>query len=145
MPRAGQRTRLGVASDGLAIVNLAAVPGAPAYARLYACFGAVAILLFVLVTPPYQSPDEPAHFKRAEQISRGQLLAHRLEAAAASGGVISAGIDATVEPFVPLHFNPQVRTTPQMFAQSDPVTWANSASAPSAFSNTALYPPALYL
>jgi len=32
-----------------------------------------------------------------------------------------------------------------MFAQAGPVTWANSASAPSAFSNTALYPPALYL
>ena len=60
--------------------------------------GVVAILLFAFAIPPYQSPDEPAHFKRADQISRGELLAYRLDTAA-SGGVVSAGIDATVQPF----------------------------------------------
>ena len=128
---------------GLRNVTLG-VPGARAYARAYLCFGVVAILLFAFAIPPWQSPDEPAHFKRADQISRGELLAHRLETAA-SGGVVSAGIDAAVRPFVRLHFNPQVKTTPEMFAQAEPVTWANSASEPSAFSNTALYPPPLYL
>ena len=55
--------------------------------------------LFAFAIPPYQSPDEPAHFKRADQISRGGFFAHRLETAA-SGGVVSTGIDATVQPFV---------------------------------------------
>ena len=128
---------------GLSIVDLG-VPTARIYAWAYLCFGVVAILLFAFAIPPYQSPDEPAHFKRAEQISRGELFAHRVETAA-SGGVVSSGIDATVQPFVSLHFNPQVKTTAQMFAQAEPITWANSVSAPSAFSNTALYPPALYL
>ncbi len=120
------------------------VPGARTYAWAYLCFGVVAVFLFAFAIPPYQSPDEPAHFKRAEQIGRGQLLAHRLDTAG-SGGVVSSGIDATVQPFVSLHFNPQVKTTREMFAQADPVTWVNSAAEPSAFSNTALYPPALYL
>jgi uncharacterized membrane protein len=125
-------------------VNLAAIPGATAYARAYLCFAFVAILLFAFAIPPWQSPDEPAHFKRADQISRGGWLADRLEPAA-SGGVVSAGIDATVRPFVPMHFNPQVKATAEMFAQAEPVTWGNSQSAPSGFSNTALYPPVLYL
>lgn len=121
------------------------VPAARTYAWAYLCFGVAAVLLFAFAIPPYQSPDEPAHFKRADQVSRGELLARRLDGAPASGGVVSAGIDATVQPFVSLHFNPQVKTTPDMFAQAEPVTWANSASGPSAFSNAALYPPVLYL
>ena len=60
--------------------------------------GVVAIFLFAFAISPCQSPDEPAHFARADQFSRGALFAYRLDTAA-SGGVVSAGIEATVQPF----------------------------------------------
>jgi uncharacterized membrane protein len=114
------------------------------YGRVYLCFGVLAVLLFALVTPPYQSPDEPAHFKRADQISRGEWIAKRLDVSA-SGGTASLGIDQTAEVFNGLPFHPEVRATKQMFTQAASATWANSPSAPMIFSNTALYPPVLYL
>lgn len=125
-------------------VNLVGSPGARAYASAYLCFGLIAIVLFAFVVPPYQSPDEPAHVRRADQISRGELLAYRLDGAA-SGGLISRGIDRTSGIFVPLQLDPAGKITPQMRAEAQDVTWENSGVAPQIFSNTALYPPALYL
>ena len=54
----------------------------------------LAILLFAFAIPPWQSPDEPAHFKRADQISRGGWLADRLEPAASGGAVSVTGASA---------------------------------------------------
>ena len=72
-------------------------------------------------------------------------MARRAARGAGKRRRISAGIDASVRTFVGLHFNPQARATAQMFAQAEAVTWANSGSAASAFSNTALDPPPFYL
>lgn len=41
--------------------------------RLFTCLGVLFGLLFIVVTPPFQSPDEYAHFFRAYALSEGNL------------------------------------------------------------------------
>lgn len=41
---------------------------------IYLFFAIPAVLLTALITPPFQVPDEPNHFCRAEQVSRDILL-----------------------------------------------------------------------
>lgn len=45
------------------------------YLRYWGILGLVMMLLMVLITPPFQVPDEAQHFFRAYQISEGQLIA----------------------------------------------------------------------
>ena len=45
--------------------------------HIFLVVGAVFGLLFLFVTPPFQAPDEYAHFYRAFQVSEGGLLAQR--------------------------------------------------------------------
>ena len=117
---------------------------AAAYARAYLGFALVAILILARIVPPYQAPDEPEHFKRADQVSRGVLIAHRVGAAGA-GGIVSTGIGATAAYFDKLPFHPDITATPLMYGEAWTITWANSAVADADFFNTAVYPPFLYL
>jgi uncharacterized membrane protein len=45
--------------------------------RCVLVLGLVVGLLYLVVTPPFQAPDEPSHFARAYHISEGRLLAVR--------------------------------------------------------------------
>ena len=62
-----------------------------AFVALCLVFG----LAFILVTPPFEAPDEPNHFYRAYLIAGGQLNAERR--AADAGGVIPASLVRTVD------------------------------------------------
>src|SRR4028119_531544 len=46
--------------------------------RFFLLAGLLFGLAFAVVTPPFQAPDEPAHFYRSYAISEGDLLGRRL-------------------------------------------------------------------
>lgn len=111
------------------------------YALLYLLFGGLAVAAFAVIVPPYQVPDEPAQFKRADQVSRGVMVSPMI--GANSGGFVGAGIDITHRMFSDIAFRYDVKATLDRFARARPVTWSDTA--PSWFPSTALYPPSLYL
>lgn len=63
--------------------------------RWFVALAAVFGILFVFVTPPFQVPDEPAHFYRAYQIGQGRLFAERDEGGV--GGMLPASLAEVVE------------------------------------------------
>ncbi|MBL9008830.1 MAG: DUF2142 domain-containing protein [Myxococcales bacterium] len=52
-------------------------------------------LLYVVLTPPFQAPDEQTHFFRAYQVAAGQLVA--IKHGQRSGGVLPESLLATVQ------------------------------------------------
>jgi hypothetical protein len=68
------------------------------FGRLDHCYALIALLigfLYLLITPPFQVPDEPNHFFRCYQISEGHLLPERLESQV--GGEIPRSLIDTVQ------------------------------------------------
>lgn len=58
--------------------------------RLFTWLAPALYLLFALVTPPFQTPDEQQHLFRAWQLSTGQLIGERQ--GEISGGYLPAGV-----------------------------------------------------
>ena len=104
---------------------------------LFALFATLAVLLLATIMPPYQNPDELAHFLRADQVSHGGLLARDGPAAKAR---IDTGIMASIRPFWDMPHSPQMHVDRSMYA---PVPWGGRQVFGSP--NTALYPPVFYL
>ena len=86
--------------------------------KLLILYGVAALCFMTLAMPPFQNPDEPAHFRRAEHISRGHLIGNRY-AEYNSGGETDANIGAANAPFYPIPFHSHVKVTREMFAQAD--------------------------
>lgn len=59
--------------------------------RLFLVAGLVSGLVLALVTPPFQTPDEPAHFFHAYAVSEGRL--HALHAGGRIGDVLPASLE----------------------------------------------------
>jgi len=66
-------------------------------------------LLIVLITPPFQIPDEINHFYRAYQISEGQLIAVKHDNRI--GGYMPKSLIESTEPFRGLCWNMQAKTS----------------------------------
>jgi hypothetical protein len=56
-----------------------------------ACFG----LLFIIATPPFQTPDEPAHFFRAYQVSQFNLILDKK--GTTYGGTFPGQLEKTID------------------------------------------------
>ena len=102
-----------------------------------------AVGLMALIMPPFQNPDEPAHFLRAEQISRGHLIGQRYSEFK-SGGETEINIGAAFTPFSPIFGNREIKVTTSMLAQGGGVNWSGVLVEQN-FPNTAVYPPFFYL
>lgn len=76
-------------------INLQAI----APEKLFFVLGLVYGLVFLVVTPPYQSPDEVVHFYRAYQISEGTFIAKKQNNRV--GGYIPNSIIATADSAAP--------------------------------------------
>lgn len=72
---------------------------APEPSRAFAFLAPVLGLLFLILTPPFQVPDEPEHFYRAYQLSEGRLLGRteRGGEAARAGGVLPKSLETAAE------------------------------------------------
>lgn len=64
-------------------------------ATFFVCLAAVTGLLFILITPPFQTPDEPVHFYRAYQISQLNMQPDK-NPDASIGGVLPSSLRETV-------------------------------------------------
>jgi uncharacterized membrane protein len=58
--------------------------------RIFLAIGLAAGLLTILLTPPFEGADEPAHWRRAYQVSEGQILAEKHDGGA--GGFLPPSI-----------------------------------------------------
>lgn len=93
---------------------------ATAFLAIGLCFG----LIFLFLTPPFQVPDEQAHFYRAYQISEGQIVAQKRAGECAGytnnftsemcvGGLLPTSLLTTVRSNKPIRFHPQNKQNPQ--------------------------------
>ncbi|MFM5929938.1 MAG: DUF2142 domain-containing protein [Novosphingobium sp.] len=70
-------------------------PGAGSPLRLYLILAPILYLAFALLTPPFQTPDEPQHLFRAWQLSGGGIIAEKRGGAV--GGDLPPGVLAAAE------------------------------------------------
>lgn len=116
---------------------------APA-ARLYLSIALVAGPLVAVMTPPFQVPDEPAHWLRVVQVSQGSWMGERRGGNA--GGEVPRAIGESYGPFMRLREDRKARTSPDellRWTRNEP--FAHSPHQFTGFPNTVLYPPVPYL
>lgn len=133
---------------------------------LYALYAIPMTLFLALAMPPFQNPDEIAHFLRADQIAGGEWLGHRPEAATEpqpplfrlsddlsfglvpdrplSGGNVDGGILELARLFTDMPFHPDRDLAPDTMRKAAAVGWTHQRSY-AAFSNTVIYAPVLYV
>lgn len=76
---------------------------------VFVLVGLLAGTLLVFLTPPFQVPDEPAHFYRAYQISEGTLVARSPDGIC--GGNLPASLKTVADPFMYLCFHMDRKTS----------------------------------
>ena len=125
---------------------------------LYLVYAIPMITLTALITPPFQIPDEPNHFCRAEQVSRLEVLArfHREGQRSVNTGdprvlipdkggyLTDKGIEMANSFYLYIPFNAAAKVQASQIALSKNISWRTGMTdAP--FPNTAIYPPSGYL
>lgn len=107
--------------------------------RIFVAVALIVGLALVVLTPPYQAPDEPAHFLRVWQLSQLKILPINF------GGYQPSSIGDSFIPFTPLSFHSEKKTTFAAILQEfhRPLNLHLQHFMP--FPNTALYSPVPYL
>jgi uncharacterized membrane protein len=111
--------------------------------KAFLSIGLVFGILFLLVIPPFQVPDEPAHFYRAYQVSEGKFIAEKRDNIA--GGLIPKSLSDSVVIWNSIPFHPENKTTKKQFLETFNVSLKKREKFFAAFPNTALYSPIPYL
>jgi len=101
-------------------------------------------LLFALLTPPFQVPDEPAHFFRAFALAEGRVAAQRRPGAWGTELPVAV-LDLSREFADQLAFHPEVRTSYAAIALALDRPLAPGARTFVDFRNSALFSPLPYL
>lgn len=108
----------------------------------FTVMSALAAVVSIVLTPPFQTPDAFTQFDRAVQISRGDLVgavAHRH-----AGGYLPSGVLVAERPFRALPHRYQVKVSLRDFQQAAKGAWTRSTVFVS-FAATTEYPPVAYL
>ncbi len=127
---------------------------------IYLGIAVISIIVTANLTPAFQVPDELNHFIRAEQVSRGVLVArfmpesnplvHRTSPDKRiiypdSGAYIgNLGIYELALPYDSIKFHPELKLSKSQIEKSANYYWS-AAVGPLPFPNTAIYPPTGYL
>jgi uncharacterized membrane protein len=116
-------------------------------AAAFGLYGLVATAFLALNMPPFQNPDEHAHFLRAAQVAGGRLLGARFADDArpgqvTAGGLVDPALLTASGPFNGLIFHPELRAVREDWAPR--IAWSDER-ATMAFANTAINPPVFYL
>src|SRR6516164_6013435 len=76
------------------------------FAVAFIFYGLIAVGILAINVPPFQIPDEDAHFVRAAQIANGELIALRIstrnadgQAQVTAGGHVDPALLAALGPF----------------------------------------------
>ncbi|MBK7938132.1 MAG: DUF2142 domain-containing protein [Lewinellaceae bacterium] len=99
--------------------------------------------IFVFLTPPFQSPDEPNHFLRAFQVSEGAFFPEKQKQRL--GGQLPASLVQVCDSFYYLKMNYIARLNPGLVEQSLGIPLNAERRVFADFPNTAIYNPAAYL
>jgi uncharacterized membrane protein len=118
------------------------IPTGSTLAAIMVIYGLIAVVLLSINLPPFQNPDELAHFFRAEHISRGNLIGQRFEAYK-SGGMVDKNIFPAYTPFAEIPSSPDIKLDYDKYARAGEVRWSGKGQIVN-FPNTANYPPFLY-
>jgi uncharacterized membrane protein len=123
---------------------LSAQPGVDKTIGVWACL----LLLFAGITfssiiPPFQSPDEFDHIKRAYFLTRGQVV---LEAplGQSSGGMLDSGLDAYFAAYTVLPFKPERKLSSDEVLAARSIRWSG-VDVFSPAPGTGYYFPLIYL
>jgi len=100
-------------------------------------------LLIVLITPPFQIPDEINHFYRAYQISEGQLIAVKHDNRI--GGYMPKSLIESTEPFRGLCWNMQAKTSYKAITKQFKIPLEPDRKIFVDFPNTGMYSPISYV
>jgi uncharacterized membrane protein len=100
-------------------------------------------IVFTLVTPPFQSPDEMNHFCRAYQLSEGKFLPEKKDQRL--GGMIPTSVGEFFLPFFPTTFIQQSKITKQDITASFAIPLNPDKTEFRDFPNTAYYSVVSYL
>lgn len=100
-------------------------------------------IIFLLIIPPFQVPDEFNHFMRSYQISEGQLIAEKR--GQITGGFIPKSLVDFTGIWYDIPFKPQQKATKKQFFESFKIPLNRKKKVFGFFPNTALYSPVAYL
>jgi uncharacterized membrane protein len=109
---------------------------------VYLAYALPLMLLTARITPPFQIPDEPNHFCRAEQVSRFRWVTRPLPGTKVF--LTDKGIEMASSFYAYLSFNPKARVQEELVPLSRNIRW-NTGTVYLEFPNTAIYPPSGYL
>ena len=112
-------------------------------ALIYFCLAASTVITLAWLMPPFQNPDELAHFQRIDQLSRGGVIGHRF-GRGYSGGAVDAHIEQAHAPFALLPFHPERKVSSDMLARAERLGWGGEPTL-NQFPNTSIYSPFCYL
>ena len=110
--------------------------------QLFILAGTLFGLIMIVVTPPFQVPDEINHWYRAFQISSGQLLAEKHDDRL--GGYVPQSIVEITKPFLGLRWNMNAKTSSQTIKDAFDIDFKGDQIVFMDFPNTALYSPVSY-
>ena len=118
-------------------------------AAAFVLYGLLATVFLAINMPPYQNPDETAHFMRAAQVAEGRVIGTRFARIEADGQAhVLAGdagdiaIALAFFPFDPIRGHPETKATRSMWAGN--IHWGRArVMLPN--TNTAANPPLFYV
>lgn len=110
---------------------------------MFIAIGLLYGIIFLLITPPFQVADEPAHFFRAFQIAEGQLLPQKQSDGI--GGFLPESIASTVTIFDGLPFHADKEQKPENISKMLKLPLNKDNKVFLHFPNTGVYAPIPYL
>jgi uncharacterized membrane protein len=120
----------------------------PVSLRLDRAFALIALVfgtILVLLIPPFQSADEPAHFYRAYQISEGVFAARQEDGRGLRGAYLPASLYHIWLPFSGIGFHPSYKASVAVIRDTLKVPLEPQNRLFIAIANTAHYCPTCYL
>lgn len=87
--------------------------------------GGIVVFQLMILIPPFQSPDEQDHLKRAYLLSQGRILMETPDGAA-TGGFINDGLNEYASIFLSIAGKPDERVTDEMWDTARLVRWSTS-------------------
>ena len=100
--------------------------------------------MIVFVTPPFQAPDDHAHFYRAYQISEFKLLPENFDSIIGSELPTSLRTTVLLAGMEDLAFHPNTKAAPSRILTLFDILWIQQCDGSSP-SNSSSYPPLMYL
>jgi uncharacterized membrane protein len=109
----------------------------------YLIVATACVLFNVFALPPFQSPDEIAHFFRATHLADGGIVGKRVSETIA-GDKIDTGAFKAAREFDDIRFHPEVKLNIAKYEKAKLIKWTGEREF-TEFGNTVMYPPFFYL